>query len=278
MSSSKEIGMRALGGGLFLVITGCLFGQATGARLEFDVVDIKPNNSGDANGSGGILPSGQFRAVNIPLKEIIKFAFHVRDEAIVGAPAWTESEHYDIVGKAAPVGSEETFYRSTRAVALMRLGYSWDDTFRQMVQSMLADQFKLKFHKEQKTMSVFALEIAKGGDKLQKSAEAGQPQCSRTVGAGLQAEATCKNVSMDDLGQGLQVLAEQYVDRDVVDLTGLPGSYDLKLSWVGRTTIDQVGGLTMPAALEKQLGLKLERRNLPVPVIVIDHIEKATEN
>jgi len=83
---------------------------------------------------------------------------------------------------------------------------------------------------------------------------------------------------MHDLGQALQVLAELYVDRDVVDLTGLQGPYDFKLSWVGRQTIDQVGGLTLPAALEKQLGLKLERRNLPVPVIVIDHIAKATEN
>ena len=268
--------MRGLS--LFLVMTGFLFGQATGARQEFEVVDVKPNHSGVANGLGGILPSGQFRAVNIPLKEVIKFAFKVREEAIIGAPAWIESEHYDIVGKAAPVGSEETFYRSTRAVVLMRLGYSWDDTFRQMVQSMLADQFKLKFHQEQKTMSVYALEIAKGGDKLQKAAEAGQPQCTRTVGAGLQAEATCKNVTMHDLGQALQVLAELYVDRDVVDQTGLSETYDLKLSWVGRTTIDQVGGLTLPAALEKQLGLKLERRNLPVPVIVIDHIEKAAEN
>ena len=126
--------------------------------------------------------------------------------------------------------------------------------------------------------TIFALEIAKGGDKLQQAAESGKPQCSRTVGAGLQAEATCKSVTMHDLGQALQVLAELYVDRDIVDLTGLPGTYDLKLSWVGRQTIDQVGGLTLPAALEKQLGLKLERRNLPVPVIVIDHLEKATLN
>lgn len=56
--------MRALRGSLFLVVTGCLFGQTAGARLEFDVVDVKPNNSGVADGSGGILPKGQFRAVN----------------------------------------------------------------------------------------------------------------------------------------------------------------------------------------------------------------------
>src|SRR5262249_47376876 len=154
------------------------------------------NNSGDGDGSGSILPGGQFRAINMPLKEIIKFAFGIRDEAIIGAPSWVESERYDIVGKTAPVGSEETFYRSTRAVALMRLGYQWDATFREMVQSMLADQFKLSFHREQKKMGVLALEIARGGDKLHRSAEEGQPQCSRSVGSGLQAEATCNHVTM----------------------------------------------------------------------------------
>lgn len=71
-------------------------------------------------GTGSILPSGQFRAIHIPLKEIIKFAFNVRDEAIVGAPGWVDAEHYDIVGKAPPVGQEETFWRSTSAVQLMR--------------------------------------------------------------------------------------------------------------------------------------------------------------
>ena len=94
------------------------------------------------------------------------------------------------------------------------------------------------------------------------------------MGGALEAEAICKNVTMRDLGQALQVLAELYVDRDVVDLTGLPGTYDLKLNWVGRQTIDQVGGLTMPAALEKQLGLKLEPNRSRVDFIVIDHAEK----
>lgn len=264
--------------GVLLALSGWACGQEAGGRPEFEVVDVRPNHSGDVDGAGSILPSGQFRAINIPLKEVIKFAFGVRGEAIVGAPAWVDSEHFDIIGKAAPVGSEETFWRSTRAVVLMRLGYHWDETFRLMVQTMLADQFKLAFHRDQKALNVFALEVGKGGANLQTSAEAGKPECSRTVGAQLTAEATCKNVTMRDLGQALQVLAELYVDRDVVDQTGLEGIYDLKLNWVGRTAIDEVGGLTLPAALEKQLGLKLERRNLAMPVIVIDHIEKPAVN
>jgi uncharacterized protein (TIGR03435 family) len=62
-----------------------------------------------------------------------------------------------------------------------------------------------------------------------------------------------------------------------VDLTGLSGTYDFKLDWVGAGFIDQ-GGLTMPDAVAKQLGLKLEERKLPMPVLVIDHIEKPSDN
>ena len=61
---------------------------------------MKPNVSAEALGSGSILPGGQFRAINIPVKEVIKFAFGVREETIVGAPSWTATEHYDIIGRA----------------------------------------------------------------------------------------------------------------------------------------------------------------------------------
>jgi uncharacterized protein (TIGR03435 family) len=255
------------------------FAQSTSARPEFDVVDIKLNKSDQAGGIGSILPSGQFRAINIPLKEILKFAYSVRNEAIVGAPAWVESEHYDIVGKADPVGVEETFWRSTSAVQLMSFSYNWDATFRQMAQTMLADRFKLTAHQEEKPMSVLALVVAKGGHHLQAASGNGRPDCTRTVGAGLAAEATCRNITMADFARAMQVFAPLYADRTVVDLTGIEGTYDLKLNWSGRMVPNQeVEGMTMPGALEKQLGLKLEGRKLPVPVLVIDRIEHPSEN
>ena len=63
----------------------------------------------------------------------------------------------------------------------------------------------------------------------------------------------------------------------MVDLTGIEGTYDFKLNWVGRNRVD-LGGSTMPDALNKQLGLKLEGRKMPMPVIVIDHVERPSEN
>jgi uncharacterized protein (TIGR03435 family) len=259
---------------LIFLLSWPVFGQ------EFDVVDIKRNASDQILGVGSILPSGQFRAINIPLKEIIKFAFNMRDEAIIGAPGWVETEHYDIVGKAPPVGQEETFWRSTSAVRLMRFTYSWDDTFRLMAQSMLADRFKLKFHRDQRQMNVYALVVVKAGPKIEKAADSsGRPDCMREVGAELQAVATCKNVTMVDFARAMQVLAPLYADRTVVDLTGLEGPYDLKLSWFGKlNAVDEARGIGFPEALEKDLGLKLEGRKLPVPVIVIDHVEKPSEN
>jgi uncharacterized protein (TIGR03435 family) len=262
---------------LLLFMSCCAWGQAPAARPEFEVADVKPNTSGEPLGAGSILPSGQFRAINIPLKEVIKFAYSVRNEAITGAPAWIDSERYDINGKAAPVGLEETFWRSTSAVQVMRFSYNWDDTFRLMVQSFLADRFKLAVHLEKRPMDVLALVAAKNGPKLQKAADSGRPECTRTVGAELRAQAICKNASMADLARALQIVAPGYANREVVDLTGIEGAYDLQLDWVGIQNIDS-GGLTMPGALEKQLGLKLEPRKLPVTVVVVDHVERPSEN
>ena len=265
--------------GFFVFALFVAVGQTRPSRPEFDVVDVKLNKSGENNGVGSILPSGQFRAINIPLKEIVKFGYSLRDEAIVGAPAWMDSEHYDIVGKADPVGVEETFWRSTSAVQLMRFSYNWDDTFRQMVQRMLADRFKLAVHQEQKPMNVLALTVAKNGSKLQKATDGGRPDCTRKVGEKLMAEVVCKGVTMADLARAMQVFAPLYADREVVDLTGIEGTYDVQLKWMGRFVPNQdVEGVTMPDALDKQLGLKLEGRKLPVSVLVIDHVERPSEN
>jgi uncharacterized protein (TIGR03435 family) len=254
--------MRILVG--LLVFTSCWsFAQNTTARAQFEVVDIRPNKSGDTDGSGTILPSGQFRAVNMPIKEIIKFAYNIRDENIVGAPTWISSDRYDIVGKAPAVGSEEIFWRSTSRTSVMTISYGWDEMFRQMTQTMLADRFKLVSHQQTKSLAVFALVVAKGGELLKPSSDTGRPGCTRKVTPEGEAEAVCTNMKMGDLAHALQAMAPGYADRNVVDLTGLTASYDFTITWVARAISDQ-GGQTIPGALEKQLGVKLEARTLPI--------------
>jgi uncharacterized protein (TIGR03435 family) len=111
-----------------------------GLGQQFEAADSKPNTSQQMPVRGVVLPGGQFRAINVPLKEITTFALDARDEEIAGAPGWVETEHYDVVGKAPTAELEGTFQRSAAAVEVMGLSYTWDDRFRKMVQAVLADR------------------------------------------------------------------------------------------------------------------------------------------
>jgi uncharacterized protein (TIGR03435 family) len=254
------------GVGLWLFLPGGGFGQAPTAKPEFEVADIRQNKSNDTAIYERVLPDGEISARNIPMKEFLKFAYFahdVRDEQIAGGPAWLNSDRFDTVGKATP-GTP-------------------DETIRLMLQNLLEKEFKLAVHQEQRPMDVYALVVGKGGPKLQKAAGSGKVDCRRRVGGGQdpaakdmpagQAELVCTNMTMADLAEALPVYAPGYVDHAVVDLTNIKGAYDLKLSWVSRLLIDQ-GGLTMFDAVDKQLGLKMEPRKLPMPFLVIDHVEK----
>jgi uncharacterized protein (TIGR03435 family) len=147
----------------------------------------------------------------------------------------------------------------------------------------LEQEFKIADHEERRPTDVYTLVAAKGGPKLQKSAAPGERNCKRIVGgsgdpdakglSSIEAGSLCVNMTLSNLADLLPEMASAYIDRMVVNGTGLEDRYDFKLFWVSRANIDQ-GGLTVFEALEKQLGLNLEPRKMPMPVMVIDHIEK----
>ncbi len=266
--------MRWLRNALFALggFSSCvIFAQTSQPRPKFDVAVVKPNKSGTAEQSGGTLPGGQFSVTNISMIELLQFAYRVDGKAITGIPAWFRSDHFDVVAK----GPADTS----------------DPTLRLMLQSLLASEFKLAVHQEQRPQDAFALVVAKGGPKLQKASNSSTPtgpvnrqsddpndpneHCKRTISGGIKAD--CTNISMAELAKRLPSLAPGYIDRPVVDLTGISGTYDLKLQWVGRGQIDAEGGLTLLDAITKQLGLKLEERKVPLPSIVIDHVERLSE-
>jgi len=247
---------------LFL-LAGGVFAQTNPPRPEFETAVVKLNRSGAAEPSGGILPGGQFSVTNISMIEVLQFAYKVEGSAISGIPGWFRNDRFDIIGKG-PVQTP-------------------DATLRLMLQSLLAKEFKLAVHQEQKPQDGFALVVAKGGPKLQKAAgapaapsspfEDAIDHCKRTTGnSGIEAE--CTSISMAELAKRLPSLAPAYLDRPVVDMTGISGTYDLKLQWIGRGKIDGEGGLTIFETITKQLGLKLEQRKVLLPGIVIDHVER----
>jgi len=241
------------------------FGQSAAPPVEFEVADVKVNDSGQVAIEARVLPSGQISVRNIRMKELILQAYKAAD--VAGGPAWLDSERFDVVAKAPPNTTE--------------------DTLRLMLQSLLVKRVKLRVHQEQKTLPVYALVASARGFKLSPSAGAGQPRCSPGQGAEGMNHTVCTNFTMADLANWLSTrIAPSFISRPVLDLTGLKGTYDIRLDWVPQPLVGNAGdsadvpaGTTVFEALEKQLGLKLEQRRSPVPVIVIDYIERvSTEN
>lgn len=253
-----------------LIIHAAAYAQTKSPTPEFDAAVVKLNKSGTSEQSGGILPGGEFSVRNVSMIELLRFAYKVDDSAISGMQPWFRSDRFDVIAKG-PVNTT-------------------NETLSLMLQNLLAREFKLKVHQEPKPQDAFALVPASGGPKLQKAASAGpaaapaQPRnedpddhCRKTNESGL-GTAYCTNITMGELAKRLPSLAPAYFDRPVVDLTGISGTYDLKLQWTGKGKVDAEGGLTIFEAVTKQLGLKLEQRKVPLPGIVIDHVERLAEN
>ena len=245
------------------MMAGLAFGQT------FEVASIKPSAPGGRGMSIMRQPGGRFTTTNISLKSLITFAYDLRDHQVTGGPNWLDSDRFDIVAK--PEGD-------------VPAGLEGNEKIRIMLQALLADRFKLAIHRETKEMPVYLLAIAKSGPKLQESpSETKGPQIR--MGRG---ELTGHKIGTDMIAK---VLSGQ-LGRNVVDRTGLKGSYEMKLDWtpdmsqaVGPGEKAEVhdnpsdtDGPSIFTALQEQLGLKLEPSKAPVEMVVIDHVEKAAEN
>jgi bla regulator protein BlaR1 len=256
--------------------------SASFAEFKYDVASFKLNKSGP----GRAMILGQedgLTATNFNLKELIGFAYGIataaQDGRIVGAPSWITSEAYDVEGKMDGATVE----------ALKKLGPDDRALARQhMFQKLLADRCKLAAHWETKEFPVYELVIAKGGTKIQESKPADAATAGRG-GMGLKGRGgplTAREVPISNLVGLLSML----LNRTVVDKTGLTGKYDFTLNWTPDESNDpsffpsstgqppDPAGPSIFAALQEQLGLKLEAGKGPVKVIVIDHIERPSGN
>lgn len=189
---------------------------------------------------------------------MIKLAWDVRDDAISGAPRWVTSERFDVTAKTA-AGTPE-------------------HDIRLMMQKLLERDFKIQVHIEQRPMEVWVMTVAKDGVKMERSTTPGRPDCKRSLSSEGVAQIDCNNMTATGLAKALPDLTPGYIDRAVVDRTGLTGAWDVKLSGVPKQVADEDGGPTIFDSLDKQAGLKLSLRTAPMPVVVIDHIEKLAEN
>jgi uncharacterized protein (TIGR03435 family) len=241
---------------------------------EFEVAVIKLNVPGGTPSRATTaeeLRNGHLRFPNMSMNELFRQAFDVGKGApiMAGAPAWFETDHWEVVAKA-PTDTPDTPADTAARIMRMKL----------MLQSFLIQELKLVIHTEQRPMSVYALTVAKDGPKFQRTSDTRVP--STCTGAGRPAgyvggHQTCKNMPMGRFASLLPQWADSYFgDTQVLDQTGLTGTYDFDLDWAYQKTVDVEGGLTVFAAVEK-LGLKLKLEKLPMPVMVIDHAERPVQ-
>ena len=233
-----------------------------------------------------MMPGGRFVSQNMPMRLLLGRAFNTNNnDQIVGLPSWVDSVRVDITAKT-PEGTVT--------------GPGVDmDALAPMLRALLVDRFKMTYHSEERPMSAYSLEAAK--PKMKKADPASRIFCRNSVGAagsppGSQT-ITCQNTTMALLAERLQNQA-QGLNWPILDATGIDGGWDFTLTYSrfpalngpGRggdagvpdaapVASDPGGGYTILEAIDKQLGLKLESRKRPMPVIVIDHLEqKPTDN
>lgn len=244
--------------------------------FSYEVASIKPSKVDDGRIMFRITPDG-FTANGITPKFLIEFAYDLKDFQVSGAPGWAESEKYDIDAKMDEA-TIEAFKKLTReqSVAQRRL----------MLQSLLAERFKLKVSHSNKEAPIYALVVAKNGPKLTQSAD------SASGPAGARGQFRFAPGELNAVGMLLSNLADQLgreVGRQVVDKTGLQGRYDFTLHWTPDTPAGGPGGPdgapppdssgpSIFTALQEQLGLKLESQKGPVETLVIESVERPSEN
>ncbi|MBV8811487.1 MAG: TIGR03435 family protein [Acidobacteriaceae bacterium] len=273
---------------------------------KFEVASIKPNKTGGRGMRLNIAPGGRFIAENVSLKLLMEHAYGIRDFQISGAPGWFDSEHYDIEAKpedSAKPANEDPMKMTEEQ------RQQHEERLKQMVQSLLADRCKLAFHRETKELPIYALTVAKGGPKLQEVknediVQPGPPPNGPRPGG----PDTPYKGRMMRMGRGqingqqvpLQFLADtlsRQLGRTVVDETGLKGIYNFNLQWTPDESQAQMfkgapdgkepangapppesSGPSVFTAIQEQLGLKLESQKGPVEILVIDHVERPSEN
>jgi uncharacterized protein (TIGR03435 family) len=242
---------------------------------NFEVATIKPA-APDSEKAGRYIrmqSAHRFQVKNYTANGLIAAAYDLNPRAISGGPPWSGSDRYEIIAEA-PSDLRPTY-----------------DEQMVMLRKLLTERFNLTFHREKKDFSIYELTVAKGGPKIAPSTapfdEASNVTStlfSAASGGIDHALMPAHNVTMQEFAS---VLQRAILDRPVVDKTGLSGRYDFNLEWTPDES--QFGGQLPPgapdtarpglfAAMQQQLGLRIEAARGPLEGLVIDRLDRPSEN
>jgi uncharacterized protein (TIGR03435 family) len=232
-------------------------GLAAYAQPALEIATLKrsPPPEGDLiNINLGNVRNGQLTLANVTLSECLIFAYDLTSNSQLVGPDWTKSRaiRFDIVAQVPPDMPREQM--------LLRL------------QSLLADRLRVALHHEQKERPYLALTVAKNGPKLPEV----QPARAGSTGLSILGRIAGTQMQM----RTLALLISRFQGQIVLDQTGLPGFYEVKLEWTPDLNrpqppdSDAPPGPSIFTAVQEQLGLRLESRKGPVDVLVVDHAEQ----
>lgn len=251
-----------------LVVGCCSAGFAICQQPKFDLADVHTSKTarGAAQNFGGVLRAGKYVNRDATMLALIEAAYKVKEDAIAGGPGWVASDLFDIIAKV-PEGTKMA-------------------DANQMLQSLLADRFKLVARQETHPVPRYVLTVSKGGAKLKPASGSGQgcqpvqqPAGGRDSDSGFMRNISvqCRNLTAAEIADNLhQMAGPGYFDHDLIDQTKLSGLFDFTLEWTAPVALVAKGaeGISIFDAVDKQLGLKLELKDVPLPALVIESINR----
>jgi uncharacterized protein (TIGR03435 family) len=267
----------AIGLSRMSVIAALAFGQNPQTAPSFQVADVhvspRVSERRWLNMQGGVFRAGRYEIHDASMLDLVKTAYGVDADTVVGGPAWLEFDRFDVIAKAPPATSPQTI--------------------KLMLQALLADRFKLVVHRDTRPIQGFVLSALNGKPKLKEAGGSGEPGCQpqppspRSPGSIPVNVVSCRNVTMEEFAPMLRQMVQEfgptsgqaasYLTGPVLNSTGLKGAWDFDLKWTSKGLLRVPGndGVTIFDAVDKQLGLKLEPGKVPMPVLVVD---RANEN
>ena len=253
-------------------LAGIAFGQASDSAPAFLAADVHPSDPTRQYSRGPFFLGGRYEMRGATLVDLITKAYGVDADKVVGGPNWLEYDRFEVAAMAPP---------NTPLEAAKR-----------MLQTLLADRFKLAIHKDIKPLPAYLLELGKGKPKLKEADGGGDTGCKFNLenrpadpGGGpsaLTLNFACRNMTMAEFADGMRglALAPQYIGTNpVLDKTGLEGKWNFDFKYSAPVLV-LPGSPAAPQqtslqdAIDKQLGLKLDLQTIDQPVIVVDRAER----
>lgn len=257
----------------FLIAAASVHAQSQPARPRFDSFEVATVKRTASDWTGGryfrMQTANQFVAHGYQLRVLIAAAYNLSQKAVSGGPAWIDSDLYDVVAKTPG----EVRPNLEEQMAMLR--------------KLLADRFNLTFHREKKEMSVYTLTVAKNGPKLKESeSTTANPEGPPPLVFVLSPDVVRVPARSATTTEFTYILQRAAFDRPVLDQTGLTARYDFELEFSPDESV--FGGILRPSgeatkphlfrAIQEQLGLKLEATRGLVDSMVIDKIDRPSEN